>query len=86
MLVHYDDPGSQLSDVYFVDPKWLYHVISNAATAKEGRDLVTDGVLKREDLHKLLKDRSGIPLPTDLVPQFLRCVLIGQHAVQVGNN
>ena len=61
VLVHYDDPGSR--DLYFTDPKWLYHVISRVAASKA---LVTNCTMDTGALGRVLA------LPEEFTQQVLR--------------
>ncbi|EDO37102.1 predicted protein [Nematostella vectensis] len=70
VLVHYDDPVAHLSDVFFVKPEWLCHVISSVVTTGNDKGLVTNGILKRDDLHFLFKPEVGSH--AELTPQLLR--------------
>ncbi|XP_048584779.1 leucine-rich repeat serine/threonine-protein kinase 2 isoform X2 [Nematostella vectensis] len=70
VLVHYDDPVAHLSDVFFVKPEWLCHVISSVVTTGNDKGLVTNGILKRDDLHSLFKPEVGSH--AELMPQLLR--------------
>ena len=41
ILIHYT--GSQLSDLYFVDPQWLCSTLANVITIRERNPHVKDG-------------------------------------------
>jgi hypothetical protein len=73
VLVHYDDPVAHLSDLFFVQPEWLCHVISSVVKVRDPNCLVTNGLIKRTDLVNWIKDeQSTVKLPYDLLPHFLR--------------
>ena len=86
-LLHYDERGHGLHELYFVDPSWLYEVISNTII-KAKEKVVANGILLSEDFDSIipdqwqymeqyvvLLDRFEIALPLDnkrlLIPSML---------------
>ena len=53
-LFHYDDRRHNLDDLYFVDPSWLYELVSTVVIRNP---YVQDGILLSKNLPLLLKDR-----------------------------
>lgn len=71
VVVHHDDPACQLKDLLFVDPKWLFHRLACLVTRKATK--TSDGILKREELERLLREANGeAKLPSELIPQMIR--------------
>ena len=72
--MHLDDPVMQLSDMYFVDPEWLCHLIAKVVASRDTKQCpITNGVIQRSDVHNIVeKDKGNVKLPTSMVPQFLR--------------
>lgn len=73
VLVHYDDPVAHLNDLFFVQPEWLCQVISSVVSVRSPNGQRTNGLIKRKELVKWIKDeKSTVQLPYNLLPQFLR--------------
>ena len=53
-LFHYDGRRHNLDDLYFVDPSWLYELVSTVVTRNPH---VRNGILRNKNLPLLLKDR-----------------------------
>ena len=53
-LFHYDDRLHNLDDLYFVDPSWLYDLVSTVAT---NNPYVNNGILKSKNIPLLLEDK-----------------------------
>ena len=53
-LFHYNDTRHNLDDLYFVDPSWLYELISTVVTRNP---YVKNGILRSKNLSLLLEDR-----------------------------
>ena len=53
-LFHYDDRLHNLDDLYFVDPSWLYDLVSTVATKNP---YVNNGILKSKSIPLLLEDK-----------------------------
>ena len=71
VLIHHDDPVCQLNSLLFVDPKWVFYRLAHLVTRKDSKN--TDGILKLEELEKLLQEGSReVKLPAELMPQLIR--------------
>ena len=57
-LLHYDDRGHNLHDLYFVDPRWLCDMMSKVVTIKERNPFVNNGILYSKDIPMLFKDEQ----------------------------
>ena len=55
-LLHYDERGHGLHDLYFVDPSWLFEVISNTVIKGKGK-IVANGILHSEDFGEIIQDQ-----------------------------
>ena len=64
-LFHYDDHRHNLDDLYFIDPSWLYELVSTVVTKNP---YVKNGILKSKNLPLLLKDRR---YPNKYFDQYL---------------
>ena len=68
-LLHYDDRGHNLNELYFVDPHWLYDVISKVVMIREeNRSFAKHGVLCSKDIPMLTKDKQ---FPWQYFEQYL---------------
>ena len=65
-LLHYDDRGHNLHELYFVDPRWVYDMMS--VVVKERNPFVTNGILYLKDIPMLFKDKQ---FPWQYFEQFL---------------
>ncbi|KAM9169265.1 leucine-rich repeat serine/threonine-protein kinase 2 [Pangshura tecta] len=62
ILLHFQDPALQLTDLYFVDPKWLCKIMAQILTVKvEGFSKYPKGIIKRSDVEKFLLKKSRFP-------------------------
>ncbi|XP_042533479.1 leucine-rich repeat serine/threonine-protein kinase 2 isoform X2 [Dipodomys spectabilis] len=62
VLLHFQDPALQLSDLYFVDPKWLCKVMAQILTVKvEGYPKHPKGIISRKDVEKFLSKKKRFP-------------------------
>ena len=68
-LFHYDDRSHNLHELYFVDPRWLYDMMSKVVTVK-GRPnpFVKNGILYSKDIPLLFKE---IQFPWKYFEQFV---------------
>ena len=57
-LLHYDDRGHHLHELYFVDPRWLCDMLSKVVTIKERNPFVKSGILYSKDIPMLFKDKQ----------------------------
>ena len=67
-LLHYDDPGSNLHELYFVDPRWLCDMMSKVVTIKERNPFVKNGILYSKDIPILFRDKQ---FPWQYFEQYL---------------
>ena len=56
-LLHYDDRGHNLHELYFVDPQWLCDMMSKVVTIKERNPFVKSGILYSKDIPILFKHK-----------------------------
>ncbi|XP_034622773.1 leucine-rich repeat serine/threonine-protein kinase 2 isoform X2 [Trachemys scripta elegans] len=62
VLLHFQDPALQLTDLYFVDPKWLCKIMAQILTVKvDGFPKYPKGIIKRSDVEKFLLKKSRFP-------------------------
>ena len=57
-LLHYDDRGHSLHELYFVDPRWLCDMMSKVVTVKERNPFIKRGILHSKDIPILYKDKQ----------------------------
>ena len=67
-LLHYDDHGHNLHELYFVDPRWLCDMMSKVVTIKERNPFVKNGILYSKDIPMLFKDKQ---FPWQFFEQYL---------------
>ena len=67
-LLHYDDRKHNLDDLYFVDPCWLYDLMSTVVTIKERNPYIKQGILRIKNIPLLFKDKR---FPYDYFNQYL---------------
>ena len=67
-LLHYDDRGHNLHELYFVDPRWLCDMMSKVVTIKERNPFVKSGILYSKDIPILFKDKQ---FPWQYYEQYL---------------
>ena len=65
-LLHYDDRGHSLNELYFVDPHWLYEMMSKVVTVTN--PFVKSGILYSKDIPILFKDKQ---FPWQYFEQYL---------------
>ncbi len=70
--MHFDDPNEGLSDLYFIDPRWLCALMARVITIRGNADLVKDGVLEIQKT-KFLFTREN--LPWDFYDQYVRLLV-----------
>ena len=73
LLLHYDEHGHGLHELYIIDPSWLYEVISNTVIKGKGK-IVANGILHSEDfgviIHNQLFPWQYVEQYTILLDQF----------------
>ena len=67
-LLHYDDKGHNLHELYFIEPHWLYDMISKVITIPEKNPFVKDGILPCKAIPQLFKNDA---FPLQYFEQFL---------------
>ena len=67
-LLHYDDRGHNLHELYFVDPCWLCDMMSKVVTIKERNSFIKSGILYSKDIPMLFKDEQ---FPWQYFEQYL---------------
>ena len=67
-LLHYDDRGRNLHELYFIDPRWLCDMMSKVVTVKERNPFVKNGVLNAEHIRLLFRDER---FPWQYFEQYL---------------
>ncbi|KAM4882699.1 leucine-rich repeat serine/threonine-protein kinase 2 isoform 2-T2 [Thomomys bottae] len=83
VLLHFQDPALQLSDLYFVDPKWLCKVMAQILTVKvEGYPKHPKGIISRRDVEKFLSKKKRFP--KNYMTQYFKLLEKFQIALPLG--
>nr|XP_023410014.1 leucine-rich repeat serine/threonine-protein kinase 2 [Loxodonta africana] len=83
VLLHFQDPALQLSDLYFVDPKWLCKVMAQILTVKvEGCPKHPKGIISRRDVEKFLSKKRRFP--KNYMSQYFKLLEKFQIALPIG--
>lgn len=69
--MHFDDPNEGLSDLYFIEPRWLCALMARVITIRGHADLVKDGILELQDTKVMFKS----DLPFDFYQQYVRLLV-----------
>uniref|UniRef100_A0A8C3WD28 non-specific serine/threonine protein kinase n=1 Tax=Catagonus wagneri TaxID=51154 RepID=A0A8C3WD28_9CETA len=83
VLLHFQDPALQLSDLYFVEPKWLCKVMAQILTVKvEGCPKHPKGIISRRDVEKFLSKKKRFP--KNYMSQYFKLLEKFQIALPIG--
>ncbi|KAM5287998.1 LOW QUALITY PROTEIN: leucine-rich repeat serine/threonine-protein kinase 2 [Ctenodactylus gundi] len=83
VLLHFQDPALQLSDLYFVEPKWLCKVMAQILTVKvEGYPKHPKGIISRRDVEKFLSKKRRFP--KNYMTQYFKLLEKFQIALPIG--
>ncbi|XP_043824510.1 leucine-rich repeat serine/threonine-protein kinase 2 isoform X2 [Dromiciops gliroides] len=83
VLLHFQDPALQLSDLYFVEPKWLCKMMAQILTVKvEGFAKYPKGIIQRSDVEKFLSKKSRFP--KNYMSQYFKLLEKFQIALPIG--
>ncbi|XP_072510416.1 leucine-rich repeat serine/threonine-protein kinase 2 isoform X2 [Notamacropus eugenii] len=83
VLLHFQDPALQLSDLYFVEPKWLCKMMAQILTVKvEGFAKYPKGIIQRSDVKKFLSKKSRFP--KNYMSQYFKLLEKFQIALPLG--
>uniref|UniRef100_A0A8D1HAD1 non-specific serine/threonine protein kinase n=1 Tax=Sus scrofa TaxID=9823 RepID=A0A8D1HAD1_PIG len=83
VLLHFQDPALQLSDLYFVEPKWLCKVMAQILTVKvEGCPKYPKGIISRRDVEKFLSKKKRFP--KNYMSQYFKLLEKFQIALPTG--
>lgn len=84
VLLHFQDPALQLSDLYFVEPRWLCKVISQILTVKvvEGCPKRPKGIISRRDVERFLSKKKRFP--KNYMSQYFKLLEKFQIALPIG--
>ncbi|XP_077871012.1 leucine-rich repeat serine/threonine-protein kinase 2 isoform X3 [Ictidomys tridecemlineatus] len=83
VLLHFQDPALQLSDLYFVEPKWLCKVMAQILTVKvEGYPKHPKGIISRRDVEKFLSKKRRFP--KNYMTQYFKLLEKFQIALPTG--
>ncbi|XP_027253651.1 leucine-rich repeat serine/threonine-protein kinase 2 isoform X2 [Cricetulus griseus] len=84
VLLHFQDPALQLSDLYFVEPKWLCKVMAQILTVKvEGCLRNPKGIISRRDVEKFLSKKKRFP--KTYMAQYFKLLEKFQIALPIGD-
>ncbi|XP_038621187.1 leucine-rich repeat serine/threonine-protein kinase 2 [Tachyglossus aculeatus] len=83
VLLHFQDPALQLSDLYFVEPRWLCKIMAQILTVKvEGFSKYPKGIIQRSDVEKFLSKKSRFP--KNYMSQYFKLLEKFQIALPIG--
>ncbi|KAM9672659.1 leucine-rich repeat serine/threonine-protein kinase 2 isoform 5-T5 [Trichechus inunguis] len=83
VLLHFQDPALQLSDLYFVEPRWLCKVMAQILTVKvEGYPKHPKGIISRRDVEKFLSKKRRFP--KNYMSQYFKLLEKFQIALPIG--
>ncbi|KAM8978540.1 leucine-rich repeat serine/threonine-protein kinase 2 isoform X1 [Sarcophilus harrisii] len=83
VLLHFQDPALQLSDLYFVEPRWLCKMMAQILTVKvEGFAKYPKGIIQRSDVEKFLSKKSKFP--KNYMSQYFKLLEKFQIALPIG--
>ncbi|XP_074259183.1 leucine-rich repeat serine/threonine-protein kinase 2 isoform X2 [Saimiri boliviensis] len=83
VLLHFQDPALQLSDLYFVEPKWLCKIMAQILTVKvEGCPKHPKGIISRRDVEKFLSKKKRFP--KNYMSQYFKLLEKFQIALPIG--
>ena len=67
-LLHFNDASGRLSNLYFIDPRWLCDMMATVITVRERNPYIMNGILRVASLPQLFKDKR---FPPDLHVEYL---------------
>jgi serine/threonine protein kinase/GTPase SAR1 family protein len=67
-VLHFDDASGKLSNLYFIDPRWLCDMMAVVVTVREKNPYVLNGILQMSALPHLFK---GKQFPSALFPEYV---------------
>uniref|UniRef100_A0A2K6BFX5 Leucine-rich repeat serine/threonine-protein kinase 2 n=1 Tax=Macaca nemestrina TaxID=9545 RepID=A0A2K6BFX5_MACNE len=83
VLLHFQDPALQLSDLYFVEPKWLCKIMAQILTVKvEDCPKHPKGIISRRDVEKFLSKKRRFP--KNYMSQYFKLLEKFQIALPIG--
>jgi len=82
-LLHFDDRRHHLNDLYFVDPRWLYDIMSTVITYSQRNLYVNQGILRSSSILMLVKDKH---FPTKYFQQYLALLNRFEIALPLDND
>ncbi|XP_036152931.1 leucine-rich repeat serine/threonine-protein kinase 2 isoform X1 [Myotis myotis] len=83
VLLHFQDPALQLSNLYFVEPKWLCKVMAQILTEKvEGGPKYPKGIISRRSVEKFLSKKKRFP--KNYTQQYFKLLEKFQIALPIG--
>ncbi|KAM8802869.1 leucine-rich repeat serine/threonine-protein kinase 2 [Rhynchonycteris naso] len=83
VLLHFQDPALQLSNLYFVEPRWLCKVMAQILTVKvEGYSKHPKGIISRRDVEKFLSKKKRFP--KNYMQQYFKLLEKFQIALPIG--
>ncbi|XP_074050932.1 leucine-rich repeat serine/threonine-protein kinase 2 isoform X2 [Macrotis lagotis] len=83
VLLHFQDPALQLSDLYFVEPQWLCKMMAQILTVKvEDFAKYPKGIILRSDVEKFLSKKNRFP--KNYMSQYFKLLEKFQIALPIG--